>query len=106
VTKVGEVLERLEKGEEEILAVRNFGRKSLEELREKLVSKGFLSPMAEAALPTSTPAQLAAEGPDNGADQEDMSPDADLEGDDWEDDLDGDTDEIEDLEDLTEEPTE
>ena len=30
ITKVGEVLERLEKGEEEILAIRNFGRKSLE----------------------------------------------------------------------------
>jgi len=42
VTKVGEVLDRLEKGEEEILAVRNFGRKSLDELREKLIAKGFL----------------------------------------------------------------
>jgi DNA-directed RNA polymerase subunit alpha len=49
VTKVGEVLERLEKGEEEILAVRNFGRKSLDELREKLIAKGFLSPVAAAA---------------------------------------------------------
>jgi len=48
ITKVGEVLERLEKGEEEILAVRNFGRKSLDELREKLVAKGFLSPDAAA----------------------------------------------------------
>ena len=45
VTKVGEVLERLEKGEEEILAVRNFGRKSLDELRESLVEKGFMSSM-------------------------------------------------------------
>ena len=43
ITKVGEVLERLEKGEEEILAIRNFGRKSLTELVEKLNGKGYLS---------------------------------------------------------------
>lgn len=47
ITKVGEVLDRLEKGEEEILAVRNFGRKSLEELRESLVSKGLMSTTGE-----------------------------------------------------------
>jgi DNA-directed RNA polymerase subunit alpha len=46
ITKVGEVLERLEKGEEEILAIRNFGRKSLNELVEKLETKGFLSAIA------------------------------------------------------------
>lgn len=43
ITKVGEVLERLDKGEEEILAIRNFGRKSLDELIERLQAKGFLS---------------------------------------------------------------
>ncbi len=43
ITKVGEVLERLEKGENEILAIRNFGRKSLNELVERLEGKGFLS---------------------------------------------------------------
>lgn len=43
ITKVGEVLERLEKGEEEVLAIRNFGRKSLTELVEKLDRKGFLT---------------------------------------------------------------
>jgi DNA-directed RNA polymerase subunit alpha len=43
ITKVGEVLERLQKGEDEILAIRNFGRKSLHELVEKLSSKGYLS---------------------------------------------------------------
>ena len=42
ITKVGEVLERLEKGEEEMLTIRNFGAKSLAELREKLTAKGFL----------------------------------------------------------------
>ncbi len=46
ITKVGEVLERLERGEEEILAIRNFGRKSLNELVEKLEGKGYLSAIA------------------------------------------------------------
>ena len=43
ITKVGEVLEKLQRGEEEILAIRNFGRKSLNELVEKLDEKGYLS---------------------------------------------------------------
>ena len=43
ITKVGEVLERLEKGEDEILAIRNFGRKSLNELVQRLDPKGFLA---------------------------------------------------------------
>ncbi len=43
ITRVGEVLERLEKGEEEILAIRNFGRKSLNELVQRLEVKGYLS---------------------------------------------------------------
>jgi DNA-directed RNA polymerase subunit alpha len=34
----------LEKSEEELLALRNFGRKSYDELKEKLVSMGFLQP--------------------------------------------------------------
>jgi DNA-directed RNA polymerase subunit alpha len=42
ITTVADVLELLDKGEEAILAIRNFGEKSLVELREKLVEKGFL----------------------------------------------------------------
>jgi DNA-directed RNA polymerase subunit alpha len=42
ITKVGEILERLEQGEEEILAIRNFGRKSLIELVDRLEQKGYL----------------------------------------------------------------
>jgi DNA-directed RNA polymerase subunit alpha len=34
----------LEKSEEELLALRNFGRKSYDELRDKLISMGFLQP--------------------------------------------------------------
>ncbi|MCI0396806.1 MAG: DNA-directed RNA polymerase subunit alpha [Chloroflexi bacterium] len=43
ITKVGELLDMLEKGEETMLAIRNFGEKSLEELKVQLQSKGFLS---------------------------------------------------------------
>ncbi len=42
ITTVGDVLELLDKGEEAILAIRNFGEKSLVELKEKMVEKGFL----------------------------------------------------------------
>ena len=42
IARVGEVLNMLEQGEDELLAIRNFGRKSLVELLEKLKAKGFL----------------------------------------------------------------
>lgn len=42
ITKVGEMLEMLERGEETMLAIRNFGEKSLEELVSKLQEKGYL----------------------------------------------------------------
>lgn len=42
ITTVADVLELLDKGEEAILAIRNFGEKSLVELTEKLIEKGFL----------------------------------------------------------------
>lgn len=42
ITTVGEVLDMLGKGEEAMLAIRNFGDKSLEELRDKLREKGYL----------------------------------------------------------------
>lgn len=41
ITKVGEILEKLERDEEELLAIRNFGQKSLEELKGNLEAKGF-----------------------------------------------------------------
>jgi DNA-directed RNA polymerase subunit alpha len=43
ITKVGEVLDRLAKGEEEIMSIRNFGRKSLIELQEKLQERGYIA---------------------------------------------------------------
>jgi DNA-directed RNA polymerase subunit alpha len=42
ITKVGEMLEMLDRGEETMLAIRNFGEKSLDELKQQLRSKGFL----------------------------------------------------------------
>jgi DNA-directed RNA polymerase subunit alpha len=42
ITKVGELLDMLEKGEETMLAIRNFGDKSLQELKDQLEAKGFL----------------------------------------------------------------
>jgi DNA-directed RNA polymerase subunit alpha len=36
------VLDKMEKGDEEMLSIRNFGTKSLEELRLRLLEKGFL----------------------------------------------------------------
>jgi DNA-directed RNA polymerase subunit alpha len=41
ITKVGEILEKLERDEEELLSIRNFGQKSLEELKLNLEAKGF-----------------------------------------------------------------
>jgi DNA-directed RNA polymerase subunit alpha len=41
ITRVGEIIEKLEKDEEELLAIRNFGQKSLEELKLSLQDKGF-----------------------------------------------------------------
>jgi len=43
IAKVGEILKRMEKGEEEMLAIRNFGKKSLDELVEKLSDKGYMT---------------------------------------------------------------
>jgi len=58
ITTVGEVLELLNKGEDAVLSIRNFGEKSLDELREKLREKGFLrgpeSETAETARETET----------------------------------------------------
>jgi DNA-directed RNA polymerase subunit alpha len=42
ITTVGEVLELLEKGDEAVMSIRNFGEKSLDELRSKMSEKGYL----------------------------------------------------------------
>jgi DNA-directed RNA polymerase subunit alpha len=42
IITVGDVLELLEKGDQAVMSIRNFGEKSLEELRLKMHEKGYL----------------------------------------------------------------
>jgi len=42
ITTVGDVLELLEKGDQAVMSIRNFGEKSLEELQLKMREKGYL----------------------------------------------------------------
>ena len=50
ITTVGEVLELLEKGEEAVMSIRNFGEKSLDELRQKMREKGYLRDIDEISI--------------------------------------------------------
>jgi DNA-directed RNA polymerase subunit alpha len=43
ITTVGDVIDLLEKGDQAIMSIRNFGEKSLTELRQKMTEKGFMS---------------------------------------------------------------
>ena len=83
LTTVGAVLE---KSEEELLALRNFGDKSYEELRVKLVASGFSPPRKEARQAVATvvdatgaaveePAPAVAPAPDG--DEAEPAPDGD-----------------------------
>jgi DNA-directed RNA polymerase subunit alpha len=42
ITTIGDVLDMLERGQDAMLAIRNFGEKSLDELVDKLREKGYL----------------------------------------------------------------
>ncbi len=42
VKTVGDVLDLLDKGDEAVMSIRNFGEKSLDELRDKMKEKGFM----------------------------------------------------------------
>jgi DNA-directed RNA polymerase subunit alpha len=55
ITTVGEVLDMLEKGAEAMLSIRNFGEKSLEELKERLREKGYLEEEAAPVAPEPEP---------------------------------------------------
>lgn len=63
IVRVGEVIERLERGPEELLSIRNFGQKSLDELMEQLAVKGFLE---HVRLPEM-------QMPDDAADEDELS---------------------------------
>lgn len=62
----------LEKSEEELLALRNFGEKSYFELREKLVNHGFPAPRSESrrVAPSEASAGAPDEDDDEGDDEE------------------------------------
>lgn len=47
ITTVGEVLDMLEKGPDAMLAIRNFGEKSLDELKERMSEKGYMDEEGE-----------------------------------------------------------
>jgi DNA-directed RNA polymerase subunit alpha len=47
ITQVGEILDKIKKGKDEILAIRNFGQKSLDELMDRLDEKGYLELLEE-----------------------------------------------------------
>lgn len=49
ITTVGEVLDMLDRGTDAMLAIRNFGEKSLTELEERLREKGYLPKSAQFA---------------------------------------------------------
>lgn len=42
ITNIGEIIELMEKGDDAVLSIRNFGVKSLLELRDKMVEKGYV----------------------------------------------------------------
>jgi len=47
ITTVGDVIELLDKGESAMLSIRNFGEKSLTELMDKMIEKGYLEEEVE-----------------------------------------------------------
>ena len=56
---IGRVGEVLEMSDDDLLSIRNFGEKSLEELREKLQTYGVSRPGGRVAVPAFDPAELA-----------------------------------------------
>ncbi len=47
ITSVGDVIDMLDRGEDAMLAIRNFGQTSLDELKEKLIENNYLPPDEE-----------------------------------------------------------
>ncbi len=73
IVKVGEVIQRLEKGTESLLSIRNFGQKSLDELMDQLKAKGFLE---HVRLPD--PEEIEAASEDAELDEEDLGDDSSI----------------------------
>jgi DNA-directed RNA polymerase subunit alpha len=73
IVKVGEVIQRLEKGPDALLSIRNFGQKSLDELMDQLQAKGF---MEYVKLPAQESIDVAAA--DTDLDEEDLGDDSSI----------------------------
>lgn len=50
LTRVGEILERMALGDDEMLVIRNFGQKSLDELKDALTDKGYIEFLPDDAM--------------------------------------------------------
>ncbi|MER2598725.1 MAG: DNA-directed RNA polymerase subunit alpha [Caldilineales bacterium] len=74
IMRVGEVIQRLERGPEALLNIRNFGQKSLDELMEQLEAKGLLGYVK---LPPVMSLEGAVENED--AEDEDLGDDSSIE---------------------------
>ena len=61
ITSVGEVLEHMSHGDEDMMAIRNFGEKSLSELREKMIKRGYVEADKESDADEITPEVEAVE---------------------------------------------
>lgn len=78
IVKVGEIIERLEKGPEELLSIRNFGQKSLQELMDKLQAKGYLEVLQPATAAVGAEAgEEAGEEPEELGDESTIDIDVD-----------------------------
>jgi DNA-directed RNA polymerase subunit alpha len=73
IVRVGEVIQRLEKGTEGLLSIRNFGQKSLDELMDQLQAKGFL---VHVKLPTPDAVEAAPVAAE--LDEEDLGDDSSI----------------------------
>jgi DNA-directed RNA polymerase subunit alpha len=72
IITVGEVLELLEKGEDAIMSIRNFGEKSMDELVEQMSEKGYLeSEEDETPSPEAAEAEAEEEAAPEAAAEED-----------------------------------
>lgn len=77
ITRVGEVIQRLEKGPDALLSIRNFGQKSLDELVERLQEKNYMQ-YVKYQMPEKSETATAAEEDDEDDLGDDSSIDIDV----------------------------
>ena len=62
LTSIAQVVDKLAEGDEALLSLEGFGRKSLIDLKKRLRARGFLPEAAEPASPTTALAHFSCEG--------------------------------------------